>query len=505
MVCFSNLIRLFSPIVLLLLLISGCRQDSTNSENVEKKIEHLSGGEATTHISNMNAFSQKSRNMEDPNKRIAFESGNHFFENPWVQGSQSTKGRDGLGPYFNSSACQHCHINDGRGHASMAKVDGVDLGEDFASMLIRVSRSDISDEQRSQIKASQIANVPDMNVGGQLQHRAVNNVVNEAELAVSYTLKTITFDDGHEVNLRKPKWHFESNIGDFNADSVFSARVSPPMIGLGLLQLIDKSDILENEREQALGGNSISGKVNRVLSLEFDGVMVGRFGWKAGQPSLLEQTSGAFLGDMGLTSRFHQEDNCHNRQEDCLDAPNGNLGKDGKDDPYEVIDSTLNLVEFYSHHLAVPARRNAYNEEVQKGKELFNDLGCADCHRPSYITGESDKFSELSKQTIFPYTDMLLHDMGEDLADFDVDSKPVGSDVLVEFLATATEWRTPPLWGLGLTHIVDSDATFLHDGRAQTIMEAVLWHGGEAESAKQAVLTLNAEQRELLLAFLNDL
>ena len=242
---------------------------------------------------------------------------------------------------------------------------------------------------------------------------------------------------------------------------------------------------------------------------------LGRFGWKAGQPSLLEQTSGAFFGDMGLTSKFHEDENCHPTQADCLNAPSGVInGVGDADDDYEVTDSILSLVRFYTHHLAVPERRDAYSDQVQSGKALFMDMGCADCHTESYITGENVDYPELSNQTIFPYTDMLLHNMGEALADFDKDSNAMDScellhemetAVRVEFQATACEWRTPPLWGLGLAKTVDDKATFLHDGRAETILEAVLWHGGEAENSKQAVLRLSAIERNDLLAFLNDL
>ena len=241
-----------------------------------------------------------------------------------------------------------------------------------------------------------------------------------------------------------------------------------------------------------------------MWSVKSNEVSLGRFGWKAGQPSLLEQSAGAFVNDMGLTNRLHQQETCTEEQIECISAPNGN-GDSINNYDYEVSDPILDAIAFYSSHLAVPERRDAYSEQVLIGKALFMQAGCQSCHTESYKTIIDQDQPELSQQTIFPYTDMLLHDMGEDLADFTFKNEPAGPEMLYEFLATAREWRTPPLWGLGLTKTVDPKATFLHDGRAKTIMEAVLWHGGEAENAKKKVLAFNQEERDALLAFLNDL
>jgi CxxC motif-containing protein (DUF1111 family) len=468
--------------------------------------EHLAGGEATVPVTKTSAFSAKSFNMSNVDRKISFENGNHFFEQPWVQGSQSTESRDGVGPYFNSTACQSCHINDGRGHAAFVTPNGVDRGDDFASMILKVSQSIVSLSEQSDIEASYIANVPDSVVGGQLQHRAVDGVANEAYLEVSYTEVIKTFDDGYTVTLRKPKWHLTSKFSSFDEGVVFSARVAPPMIGLGLLALINEQDIYNQQDENDTDGDGISGKANQVWSLSEEGVALGRFGWKAGAPNLEEQTANAFFNDMGLTSKFHTVDDCSFGMADCLSAPNGTATLDpAEPDPYEVVDSTLALVAFYSNHLGVPRRRDAYSDQVKRGKDIFFQAGCESCHTQSYVTGVDELQPELSNQTIFPYTDLLLHDMGAALADFDEANNPVSGDVKVEFKASAREWRTPPLWGIGLTKEVDSDATFLHDGRAITIMEAVLWHGGEAEEAKALVLQLSDAERLDFLAFLNDL
>jgi len=476
-----------------------------NTDN-NSQAEHLAAGDATVPVAKTSAFSAKSYNMTNVDRKTSFENGNHFFEQPWVQGSQSTQSRDGVGPYFNSTACQNCHINDGRGHAAMATPNGVDQGDDFASMIVKVSQSIVSAPDQANIDASYIANVSDSVVGGQLQHRAVDGVAHEADLAVSYTEVIETFADGHTVTLRKPFWHMTSNFSAFDTGVVFSARVAPPMIGLGLLSLIDEQDIYNQQDVSDADDDGISGKANQVWSLSEGAVALGRFGWKAGAPTLEEQTANAFFNDMGLTSKFHSEDDCGFAQADCLSAPNGTTTLDQSNpDPYEVVDSTLALVAFYANHLGVPKRRDAYSEQVQRGKDLFFQAGCDTCHTQSYVTGDDELQPELSNQTIFPFTDLLLHDMGEALADFDEANNPVSNDVKVEFKATAREWRTPPLWGIGLTKEVDPDATFLHDGRAITIMEAILWHGGEAVEAKAFVLQLNTDEREDLMAFLNDL
>ncbi|NTS78016.1 c-type cytochrome [Catenovulum sp. SM1970] len=480
--------------------------DTATETETELKIEHLSGGETSTPDNTADAFSERSFNMTDVQRIAQFELGDDFFQNPWVAGSASTSSRDGLGGLFNNNACQDCHIRDGRGHAPSGLM--TDGDEDFASILFRAARSNISEDEKVQMLNSLLANVEDSSVGAQLQQEAIAQVMPEVELGIEYETKTVTFADGYQVELRDPIWHLTSTRAaqgyDFDADTVFSARVAPPMIGLGLLALISEQTILANQDINDTDNDGISGKANYVWSVKDQAIALGRFGWKASQPSLIEQSAAAFVNDMGLTNKFHQQESCLAHQTDCINAPNGN-GDSVNDYDYEVSDIILDAVGFYSAHLSVPQRKNAYDDDVQRGKALFMQAGCQHCHTPSYVTEYSDEHPELSEQTIFPYTDLLLHDMGEDLADFTQDNQPASSDMLYEFLATATEWRTPPLWGIGRAKTVDPEASFLHDGRARTIMEAVLWHGGEAQAAKQAVLQFNAEQRSDFNAFLNDL
>ena len=463
--------------------------------------EHLSGGEASIKKVQSDAFSENSNNMVLVERKQKFNLGDDFFNNPWVEGSASTSSRDGLGGLFNNNACQDCHVRDGRGHAPLNEDDN-----DFDSILFRTATTNLSFEDEDLIRQSLKGNVPDSYFGGQLQQHGISGVSPEVNLRVSYQEKIVTFTDGTTVRLRDPIWTINSFNPEqsFESDIVFSARVAPPMIGLGLLALVSEADILLKEDVNDADGDGISGKANYVWSVNNEEIALGRFGWKAGQPSLLEQSAGAFVNDMGLTNRLHQSETCTAEQSECLSAPNGN-GDSVNDYDYEVSDPILDAIAFYSAHLAVPERRDAHAEQVLIGKALFRAAGCTSCHTESYTTLIDQDHPELSEQVIYPYTDMLLHDMGENLADFTPDNEPASADMLYEFLATGTEWRTPPLWGLGLTKTVDPDATFLHDGRAKTIMEAVLWHGGEAENAKQKVLMFNNDEREALLAFLNDL
>lgn len=469
-------------------------------------IEHLSGGDTTVMVSSSNAYSQRSANITDSRKILSFNLGDDFFEKPWVSKKASTQTRDGLGPLFNNNACQNCHIRDGRGHAP--NVSETEDGTVFSSLLIKAVRTNIGQNHTEAMLNGTLENVGDSSVGTQLQHRTNLGIKKEINQRVSYETVTVTFSDGFSVHLRKPLWHLNSNYldngYDFDSDTIFSARVAPPMIGLGLLSEIDENDILSNEDINDANNDGISGKANRVFDIVNNSVTLGRFGWKATQPSIRQQSADAFLNDMGLTSELFLNENCMPHQVDCVNSLNGN-GDQNENYPFEVSNKTLNHITFYATNLAVPARRNAYQNDVQQGKALFNKLGCQSCHVASYTTLDSKENIEQSQQVIYPYTDLLLHDMGPELADFTLTNQAASGETLTNYQATATEWRTPPLWGIGLAHTVDSRATFLHDGRARTILEAILWHGGEAENAKQKTLALSAKERELLLTFLNDL
>ncbi|AZD50353.1 di-heme oxidoreductase family protein [Pseudomonas chlororaphis] len=443
--------------------------------------EARSGGEATVRKSDQNAFSMPSANLS-PTRRLDFSVGNSFFRSPWVIAPSTTTARDGLGPLFNTNGCQNCHIKDGRGHPPTPDSDNA------VSMLVRLS---IPNEPAYAKVIEQLGIVPEPVYGGQFQDMAVPGVAPEGKVRVEYEPLTLRFKDGSEVELRKPKLQItQLGYGPMHPDTRFSARVAPPMIGLGLLEAIPEAAILVNAQAQAKAGNGIAGRPNRVWDDAQQKTVLGRFGWKAGQPNLNQQNVHAFSGDMGLTTSLRPFDDCTDAQTACKQAPNGN-GPDGEP---EVSDNILRLVLFYSRNLGVPARRDVGSPQVLAGKNLFYQAGCQSCHTPQFTTAANAAEPELANQVIRPYSDLLLHDMGEGLA-----------DNRSEFQAGGRDWRTPPLWGIGLTQTVSGHAQFLHDGRARNLLEAVLWHGGEARAAQQQVLSFNAEQRAALLAFLNSL
>jgi CxxC motif-containing protein (DUF1111 family) len=355
-------------------------------------------------------------------------------------------------------------------------------------MLVRLSIPDTPAYARV---IEQLGVVPEPVYGGQFQDMAVPGIVPEGKVRVDYTPVPVRFKDGTEVELRKPTLQItQLGYGPMHPDTRFSARVAPPMIGLGLLEAIPEEAILANAEAQAREKKGIAGRPNRVWDDAEQKTVLGRFGWKAGQPNLNQQNVHAFSGDMGLTTHLRPVDDCTDAQAACKQAPSGN-GPDGEP---EVSDNILRLVLFYSRNLAVPARRDVGAPEVLAGKNLFFQVGCQSCHTPKYTTAANAAEPELANQVIRPYSDLLLHDMGDGLA-----------DNRTEFQASGRDWRTPPLWGIGLTQAVSGHTRFLHDGRARNLLEAVLWHGGEAKAAQQQVLSFNAGQRAALLAFLNSL
>ena len=484
---------------IIIYLLLGVLSTPSFASGTQKEIPNfdprLLGGETTVFSGHSGAFSINAKNMSSRRKGD-FLIGNDFFEDPWVIAPSTTDLRDGLGPLFNVSACQSCHFNDGRGHAPVNAKDDAD------SLLIRLSRPAENPKEKAQLKLPEVANLADPIYGGQLQDRAIPGVKAEGRIQVTYSNQTVKFKDGFEVTLRKPNWTItQPGYGPLHTETTLSFRVAPPVIGLGLLEAIPDKTILAMADPNDTNGDGISGRPNNVWDVEKQNTVIGRFGWKAGQPTVKQQTAGAFNGDMGLTTPVFQKDHCTNAQSHCQKAKNGN-GPDG----VEVRDDILEFVSFYARNLAVPARRNASDKDTLLGEQLFNEAGCQQCHGGPYVTAKLDKSKrELSEQVIMPYTDMLLHDMGKELADLKQNGQPAPDNEIVEFEATASEWRTPPLWGIGLTKIVNADATFLHDGRARNLLEAVLWHGGEAKKSKDKVLTFNAVQRKALISFLESI
>jgi len=462
-------------------------QDFSKAE----EFEVLQGGAATSrkHTVDRNAFSQPSGNL-DFKRVFDFKIGNGIFRKIWVSAPASTEASDGLGPLFNARSCQECHLKDGRGHPPAGNWP-----EDSAiSMLMRLSIPPQNDEHLKALKASLISTVDEPTYGGQLQDFAIQGHDSEGRIHITYEEVPVRLKDGTELSLRKPTYTIsEPGFGKMHADVMMSPRVANPMIGLGLLEAVPEEDIVALADPDDRDGDGISGRPNRVWSREHKKVMLGRFGWKAGQPTISQQTAAAFAGDMGISTPLLPggAGDCTPVQTACVSAPNGNTARLGN---VEASPTMFDLVVFYSQNLAVPRRRNEKDATVLAGKKLFYEAGCTSCHRPKFVTGRDGIQPELAGQLIWPYTDMLLHDMGEGLAD----NRPEG-------VANGREWRTPPLWGLGLTKDVNGHTFFLHDGRARGVMEAILWHGGEAEAAKQRVVEMSTDERAQLLSFLNSL
>ena len=457
------------------------------------------GGDTGISISSAESYSKPSSNLT-ASRKGSFFIGNAFFRQPWVIAPASTDSRDGLGALFNVAACQSCHVKDGRGHAPMS------IDDDADSLLIRLAMPATTDEQRQQLQNSLIEKVAHPMYGGQLQDRGIQGVPAEARIAVQWTDKTVTFTDGHVETLRAPTFNLtKPGYGPFDDELMVSPRVALPMIGLGLLEQIPDEDI----KKQATDNNNnsdISGKFNWVMDPQTGKHALGRFGWKAGQTKLLTQNQSAFNEDMGLTSNIRPHESCMPTQTACVKATTGADEQGDGRPPVEVNDEVAKFVEFYTRNLAVPHRRNADDKLVLAGKKRFYDMGCQSCHTPRYqLPKTDDDHLEQHGQVIYPYTDLLLHDMGDDLADRTIAGKLPPKDAQVEFLANSYEWRTPALWGIGLAQTVDPQATFLHDGRARTLMEAVLWHGGEAQEQQKKVLNLDKQGRAELNAFLKSL
>ena len=452
--------------------------------------ERFAGG-ATTSLAppDKNAFSHSSANMSFE-RELEFKVGNRLFKQLWVSAPASTQATDGLGPLFNAQSCELCHLKDGRGHPPAANLPY----DDATSMLLRLSILARTEADRIALETHRRKFIPDPVYGDQLQDFAIQGYIAEGKILIEYTGLVVELADGMLVNLRKPTYAISSpGYGPLHPEIMLSPRVAPPMIGLGLLEYIDERDIAVNADPDDLDGDGISGRPNRVWSKAHDRVMLGRFGWKAGEPTLDQQIAHAFNGDIGISTPLAPSPagDCTEAQTACLAAPHGN---NPKDDNLEAPAKITDLMLFYSRNLAVPARRDVDDRDVLAGKKLFYEIGCVSCHTPKFITRKDARQPEQSYQLIWPYTDLLLHDMGEGLADH----RPEGA-------ASGREWRTPPLWGIGLTKVVSGHTQFLHDGRARSLLEAILWHGGEAEAARQGVIRMSTTARAKLLRFLNSL
>jgi CxxC motif-containing protein (DUF1111 family) len=423
------------------------------------------GGATTVDATGRNAFSFPLANLSDA-ERTRFAIGNSFFRRNWVEAGASTTARDGLGPHFIARSCGGCHVQDGRG-APPATRD-----EAAVALLLRLSLPDGS---------------PEPTYGTQFHNAAVPGVKAEGRVTVRWRDVRGRFADGTPYTLRAPVYGFaDLAYGPMARGVLLSPRIAPQLVGVGLLEAIPAAEIERNAAEQAGRPGPIKGVPNRVHDVFAQRELIGRFGWKANTASLAHQTASAFLGDIGITSTRFPDESCSTVQRDCKASPSGGTP--------EIDDAILADVVFYQAALAPPARRNANDAQVRRGQELFAQAQCAACHRPSYITASLTASLALANQRIWPYTDLLLHDMGDALADHRADGR-----------ANGTQWKTPPLWGIGLIPDVNGHQRLLHDGRARGVLEAILWHGGEAEASKQQVLKMSKAEREALVRFVNSL
>lgn len=510
--------------------------------------EVASGGGVTVNRSDETAFSLEAPEL-DFIQSGQFAAGDALFENPHA----------GRGPIFNATACQGCHINDGRGNPPDNGDDALTTTtEAMVSMFLRLSISG-TDPQNGvvgdpvygdQLQTFGVGTAGGANAKGLPVHDGgisglADDALGEGFAFIEYEEITGDYPSGESWSLRKPTYKVRDlSYGAFDPAILFSPRVAPATIGLGLLEAIPEADILANADPNDVDGDSITGRPNYAWDALQQERVLGRMGLKANQPSILQQLAGAYRGDIGITNPVFTEEPCTTDQTACNEAM---LLEQTVSPDTDASDVELALVEFYQRTLAVPIRRGwsgssqSWEQEIWDGRRLFIEANCTGCHTPTFKTGTAagsvlgdvvaltslsqpaTPIDALSDQRIFPFSDMLLHDMGgscqpvarEDARGntctgdsstcFWVQRCDGLADGRTDFEATGTEWRTPPLWGLGLVEVVNQNARYLHDGRARTIEEAILWHGGEAEDSRQFFVDLTKAERDAVLAFLMSL
>lgn len=455
--------------------------------------EALPGGEGSVKSRPFASFQLPAANLPE-SQRPLFHAGKALANQPWIKAPTVTDARDGLGPIYNARTCLGCHINGGRG--SVPQSDN----EAIFTAIVRLSVPGDKDA----VRGSQ----PDPRYGDQLQGQSValshqlrgkiprkNPVTNpepppEARIYLDWLEKTFTYTDGESVTLRSPMLRLEElGYGPVDPSALFSLRAAPAIAGMGLLEAIDQTTINALSDPKDSDADGISGRVNQVWDFEQGATVPGRFGWKANRSNLRITTASAFHGDLGISNPIFPGQPCTALQPRCQRTTNGNDANG-----FELPEHLLALTVGFVRNIGVPSSRQP-TAQSELGRTHFFDAGCAACHQPSYITEvRSGDLAHLGGQTIWPYTNLLLHDMGPSLAD----ERP-------DYDASGSEWRTPPLWGIGLSAKVNGIATLLHDGRARNVEEAILWHGGEGAKARMAFTAMDKRDREALIAFVESL
>ena len=461
-----------------LMLLCGCDDSKTLNQQV------LAGGAASYAATHLTRFDMPAPPLTDAQK-ADFYAGRALAHQPWVKAPTSTTARDGLGPLFNARSCLGCHIEGGRGTLPADNTQAV------FTAFVRLS---IPGEE------PQLGSVPEPTYGQQVQTQATglmaqlglppgpDDLKPEADLRINWQYHSHTYPDGHVVELREPQLDLRQlSDGELHPETLFSLRQAPGMFGMGLIAAIEQADIDALADPADSNNDGISGRVNQVWSVSEQSTVPGRFGWKANRPDLEITVAAAFADDIGISNPLFPMQPCTDKQPLCQQQPNGNNA-----DGFEIPADLLDLVVEFLRHTGAPAAR--LTEKHSAGQAAFNLAGCQQCHQPSFITSENAPEAYLANQRIWPYSDFLLHDMGPLLAD----QRP-------DFQASGSEWRTAPLWGIGLQKTVGAELSLLHDGRARTVEEAILWHGGEATKARALFEAMSADTRQQLIDFVEAL
>lgn len=456
----------------------------------------LSGGDLTHYHFGPLAFEQEAPNLAW-GWLAKFDAGDGVFERIVTPalGNNARYDADGVGPIYNNNFCEACHNADGR---AAPQLDNKQAPQEGLLMRLSVPGEDAHGGPK-----------PHPVYGGQFGDRGIPGkgvsftstdygnrysgegaVKPEGRVEISYTEIKGTYGDGAPFSLRKPTYKLvDLNYGPLGEKTMVSPRIAPPVFGMGLLEAIKEKEILALADPDDNDGDGISGKPQYAWDPETQSMGLGRFGWKMETVSVAQQSMDAAVNDVGVTNPIFPMQTCTKTQTACLDAIHGGT----PDDP-EYSLQQMDEVVVYLQLLGVPGRRGVTEEKVLHGEKMFREANCTACHAETMHTGDNHKIKRLNRQTIHPYTDLLLHDMGEGLAD----NRP-------SFDATGQEWRTPPLWGIGLVPTVNGHSTYLHDGRARNIAEAILWHGGEAKQAKEKFRKMSSLDREALLFFLESM
>lgn len=414
-------------------------------------------------------FAEPTSGLDEEDSRF-FQAGQVFFHEVWTAVGPTETGNDGLGPLFNADSCAVCHPSTGR---RQVPPDG-EL--DAVGLIVRLSIPGANPITG--------APLPEPTYGDQLQDRAIGANKPEGTIYTNYVTQRGTYPDGTPFELLWPTVNIrDRNHGPLTEGTLVSARIGAQLIGMGLLEAVPDDAILALSDPGDANSDGVSGRPNVVWNPATERNELGRFGWKANVVELDQQIAQAFHGDLGITSTLIEDENCAPGQDICSSTPSGGT--------HEVSNERLNALVIYLRLLNVPEPRMK-DSLAQAGSQHFDEFGCASCHTKSLTTGPSE-YSVLSEQTFEPYTDLLLHDLGFDMAD----DRP-------DYAATGNEWRTAPLWGLGLVP-VEGDRGLLHDGRARTIEEAILWHGGEGSPSRSRFMNADASDRASLIAFLETL